>query len=582
MKVDVEIKKGMEKYVFSLEAGESVADVIKESGLMKFPCSRGKCGKCRIYANTIPCEEELELLGACNIESGMRLACYTYAQKGLKITVPEEVYLKVLTSIVQKPYPFLPIVTEKKIAVEPPSVEDQRSDVRRLLDAAGVKKHCLSLDRLCTLPYFIRNSSEYYALIKSKELYNFSSSSINYALTVDIGTTTISAHLTDLGTGEILAEHGEPNKQAAYGADVISRIQFDMDFRSKNYSGNSPLRHLIIEQLNSILKLFLQKFELEDVAVISIAGNTTMLHLLCGLPTEHIGKVPFTPVILLDPEFKAKELGICSEAPVFLMPSISSYVGADIVAAMLTAEVWRYTDEPFLLIDIGTNAETVLGCEGNYYACSAAAGPCFEGATIECGVSAQNGAIDSVSYSEKTGFRYTTIGTAPPIGICGSGIFNVLELMLDHNLMDESGYIQKDDSELGRHIEDDAFFITDSVFFSQKDIREVQMAKAAVRAGIDSLLLYAGLKEQDIKKLFIAGGFGSAISPRSAARIGLFPPHLVDSVTVLKNAASMGALRYVTEKGAKKKVEEIRAKTKYIELSCDAGFTGFYIERMQF
>ncbi len=582
MQVNILVHKDLSEYKFYIKEGHCIAEELKKNGLMRFPCSRGKCGKCRIYANTIPCDEEIELLGSCNIESGMRLACYTMAKQGLVVIIPKELELKVLTSIVQRPYPYLPIVTEEKIAIEQPNVDDQRSDVRRLLDGVKCKKHSLSLDKLSILPNFIRSNNEGFVYLRSKTIYNYAVASIYYAITIDIGTT-ISAHLTDLRTKEeILAEHGEPNSQASYGADVISRIQYDMEWRSKKYDGSSPLQHLILEQLNKIIKLFLVKFDLDDVAVISIAGNTTMLHLLCGLPTEHIGKVPFTPVILLDPEFKAKELGLCSEAPVFLLPSISSYVGADIVAAMLAAEVWK-CHEPFLLIDIGTNAETILGYKGKFYACSAAAGPCFEGATIQCGVAGQEGAIDNVFFDEKRGLRYSTIGTAPPIGICGSGVLSIIELLLSHNLMDESGYICYDEKNpLSKYIKDDAFYLTDTIFLSQRDIREVQMAKAAVRAGIDSLLLYAGLEEKEINKLFIAGGFGSVISPKCAARIGLFPAHLAEKVISLRNAASMGALRYITEKSAKKKAEDIRNNTKYIELSCDNNFTNFYIDRMQF
>jgi len=581
MQVNIYVHKNNVITKLSIEDGEKVLPLLREHNLMTFPCGIGKCGKCKIYAKTIPSDEDVELLSACLLESGMRLACHTRAKEGLQITIPKEYNLRVLTNIVKRPYPYLPIVREKVFTITPPDVEDQRSDIKRILDGCQCTKHTLGLDRLGALPRFIRENELCYAIVQGKTLLNYSSTSIYYALSIDIGTTSISAHLTDLCDKEIVAEHGEPNAQAAYGADIISRIQFDMEWRAKEYDGNSPLQHLIIEQINKIIKSFLLKLAIHDVSAISIAGNTTMMHLLCGLPTENIGRAPFTPVALLDPGTTAKELGLCSDAPVFLLPGISSYVGADIIAAMLAAEAWKQT-EPFLLLDIGTNAETILGVNGKFYACSAAAGPCFEGVTIDCGMPGQEGAIDSVIYDAHKGLSYSTIAKAPALGLCGSGVLSATALLLEHQLLDSSGYIEKKDTVLGHRIKNDALFITDSIYLSQKDIREIQMAKAAVRAGIDVLLLRAGLEEKDIKRLFLAGGFGTALPPKDAVRIGLFPEHLEEKVTVLGNAASMGALRYITEKNARKHAMEMRENTQYIELSCDGNFTNTYIDRMFF
>lgn len=206
------------------------------------------------------------------------------------------------------------------------------------------------------------------------------------------------------------------------------------------------------------------------------------------------------------------------------------------MASLLAADAHR-SQPPFLLVDLGTNAETVLCASGTLYACSAAAGPCFEGATLSCGMAGQDGAIDTVSPDSERGLSFTTIGDAPARGLCGSGVLDALALLLDAGIVDETGRLEADASPLGARITDDALTFTDSVRFTQKDIREVQLAKAAVRAGIDILLREAGMETADVARLYLAGGFGSAMRPESAARIGLIPEELSDRVTVLGNAA---------------------------------------------
>ena len=280
-----------------------------------------------------------------------------------------------------------------------------------------------------------------------------------------------------------------------------------------------------------------------------------------------------------------------------LMTGADDYVTKPFSPAELTARIdalYRRTggdvpldtgeisQPPFLLVDLGTNAETVLCASGTLYACSAAAGPCFEGATLSCGMAGQDGAIDTVSPDPERGLSFTTIGDAPARGLCGSGVLDALALLLDAGIVDETGRLEADASPLGARITDDALTFTDSVRFTQKDIREVQLAKAAVRAGIDILLREAGMETADVARLYLAGGFGSAMRPESAARIGLIPEELSDRVTVLGNAAGSGALRYATEEGAAESALGIIRRTRYIELSAHAGFTDAYVERMLF
>lgn len=708
MKATLIIRHHAGTLTLETEAGAPVAPLLREAGLLHLPCGVGKCGKCLIYADTEPCAEERALLGE-RIASGLRLACHTRAADGLEIRIPRPEALRVLTSFAQSGYAFRPIVERRAFAVEAPSLDDQRSDLQRLMDACAVDRHALDLDALAALPAFLRaqaeersgetpasdaahsprdyaelcvseegrteasapesgpesglesargtkdasssevkenqdvkrissseeegknlvapesesgrqqeaSAPEYghesglegghesgsecgpesgltvkdgascddgriraFGLVHGHELVGYTASARPHALIVDIGTTTVAALLVDLRSREVVAVRGEHNAQSSYGADVISRIRHETEWRESGAHGSNPLRAAIVGQIAALLRGLLDEAGIADVDALSITGNTTMMHLFCGLPAEGIGKAPFIPASLAPLRLPAAALGLPSRGTAFLMPGISSYIGADIVASLLAAEAHR-DQPPFLLVDLGTNAETVLGVGGKLYACSAAAGPCFEGATLSCGMAGQEGAIDAVFPDSQRGLSFTTIGDAPARGLCGSGVLDAVALLLDAGALDETGRLEAE-GPLGAHIRDDALVLADGVRLTQRDIREVQLAKAAVRAGIDVLLEEAGLAASDVACLYLAGGFGSAIRPGSAARIGLIPPELAGRVRVLGNAAGCGALRYVTEEGADESSLSIIRRTRYVELSAHPGFTAAYVDRMCF
>ena len=553
MNVSITVRHCGETTTLRAEAGTPLAPLLREAGLLTLPCGVGKCGKCLILAATEPCAEERALLGDAALASGLRLACYTRAAEGLDIALPQAGALRVLTRFAQSDYPFRPIVERRPFAMPEPSLDDQRSDLQRLIDACGAKGHALGLGQLAALPAFIRNARSNggcgdghgnvcgFGLMHGETLVGYTASDEAYALIVDIGTTTVAALLVDTARRRVVAARGEHNAQSPYGADVISRIRHETEWE-EHRNGPNPLQQAIAKQVSAMLAGLLEQAGIGDVDFLSLTGNTTMMHLLCG---------------------------------------ISAYIGADIVASLLAADAHR-SQPPFLLVDLGTNAETVLCASGTLYACSAAAGPCFEGATLSCGMAGQDGAIDTVSPDPERGLSFTTIGDAPARGLCGSGVLDALALLLDAGIVDETGRLEADASPLGARITDDALTFTDSVRFTQKDIREVQLAKAAVRAGIDILLREAGMETADVARLYLAGGFGSAMRPESAARIGLIPEELSDRVTVLGNAAGSGALRYATEEGAAESALGIIRRTRYIELSAHAGFTDAYVERMLF
>lgn len=311
------------------------------------------------------------------------------------------------------------------------------------------------------------------------------------------------------------------------------------------------------------------------------------MHLLCGLPAVHISRAPFIPMTMETYRLSGHTLGLQSNAQVFLLPSISAYIGADIVAALLAANA-HMPQKPFLLLDLGTNAEIVLGYNGHFVACSAAAGPCFEGASLSCGMPGQSGAISAVYADDAdAGFSISTINNTPAKGLCGSGVLDAMAMLLQSGNIDETGLLEAQENAISTAIQTDAkdqafFVLADKVHLTQRDIREVQLAKAAVRAGIHALLDEAQIELDAIETLYIAGGFGSAMKPESAALVGLIPQALVSRTKVLGNAAGLGVVRYATELDAQKHVQTLITATRYLELSALPSFTDTYVEQMLF
>lgn len=562
----------------SCEAGAPIAGLLREMGLLAMPCGLGKCGKCRIYANTEPVPEELEVLGNELIEKGIRLACRARAENDLEVTIIPAGTSRVLTDFAAGSYDYSPVIKRVPADVAKPSLENQKSDLSRLMDCAGAQSHGLTLRQLADLAALLEKDEPVDAIMEGNHLCGCARRGGSGAFVVDIGTTTVAAILIDLQNGAVLASRGELNAQSPFGADVISRISSEMEW-ARNSSQN-PLQLAIRNQLAALLASLLEETGMADVDAVSITGNTTMLHLLCGLPAKNISRAPFIPVALGPMRLRGREIGLDTDASCFIMPGVSAYVGGDIIASLLAADA-HHGKKPFILVDFGTNAETVLGIDGKLYACSAAAGPCFEGATLSCGMGGQNGAIDAVATDGYFNVNYTVIGGGKPEGICGSGVLDALAVMLDCGVMDESG-LMEGGGVIGARIKDGVFHIAGPVGVSQKDIREVQLAKAAVRAGMEVLLEKAGLDWNDIGRLYLAGGFGSAMRPESAARIGLIPRELVGKTRVLGNAACFGAMRYITEKGAEKAARDMARETSYIELSSDRAFSEKYIEHMVF
>lgn len=429
------------------------------------------------------------------------------------------------------------------------------------------------------------------------------------AAACDIGTTTVACHLLSRKTGRTLVTTAYPNVQRSYGADVISRIE-----AAKN-DKLEEMRVAITGQIQQMINECLSRCgrENQQISQLVIAGNTVMCHLFTGLSPESIGRAPFMPQEYFGRNYKGGELGFANVDDIYIMPAVSGYVGGDITSDMLYIDMYKttacmqttnvfksYTNQLIhdkkdtLILDIGTNGEMVLGKSNDYTCCATAAGPAFEGAEIELGMSAVSGAISRV-WIENDQIQVEVIGadrekgqTATAKGICGSGLIDALYVFLSLGLIDETGRIKThrqvsykyhrylgDDEE-----ENDCIFLTDEVYITQDDIRKLQLAKGAVAAGIAVLMEARGLKCDDIGQVFIAGGFGSVLDKRSAAGIGMIPAELVDRTVAIGNAAAGGAIIAATNPNAEKRLDEIAQSMKYIELSSDKNFSDEYIRQM--
>ena len=385
-------------------------------------------------------------------------------------------------------------------------------------------------------------------------------------LAVDIGTTTIAAALVEKETGAVLATAGCGNSQRIFGQDVLSRIKASV-------AGTGEKLKTLIRQDILNLSEEIQKKQ-KDIVIehIYIAGNTTMEHLYMGDSCEGLGKAPFTPVSL------AERKDSLSNVPVTLLPGISAFVGADIAAGMLACGMDE-EERPSLLLDLGTNGEMVLALEDKMIATSAPAGPALEGGNISCGVASVTGAISKVRViGERT--IIGTIGNTPATGICGTGVLELVAGLYENHIIDASGQMKEKYREEGFPLArmKDGKQIT----FTQQDIREVQLAKAAIHSGIELLLEQAGISMGEIKKVYLAGGFGGYLDVHIAAGIGLLPAELEKCTKAVGNTSLQGCIAYGSSEENRSRTEEMIRKCESINLAEQADFEERYVANMNF
>ncbi len=372
----------------------------------------------------------------------------------------------------------------------------------------------------------------------------------NMCYVLDIGTTTLVLSLVSLDEKKIVKTVSRTNPQRIFGADVISRI----DYCKKN--GVNELQSVLTDELNKMI----ESLGAPDVPKMYVSGNTTMLHIFLGVSPASMGSAPYSPVFLESKKIKSHAIKGIEEAET--LPSISAFVGADIVAGL------GYISPPSqgkynLLVDLGTNAEIVLYSEDKLFCTSAAAGPCFEGANISCGMSAVEGAI----YSYGKG-KIKAIGDVPPKGICGTGLIDIIAELVTDGTVDKTGFMECEEIE-----------ITENVSVTQNDIRQFQLAKSAVYSAVISLIKKADITFEHIEKMYISGGFSAELNILNAVKTGLIPEELKDKCESIKNSSLLGAVKYATEKNS---LSSFTEKAEYTDLSSDKYFSDLFIENMIF
>lgn len=384
---------------------------------------------------------------------------------------------------------------------------------------------------------------------------------------VDLGTTTVAVSLYELGSGRELGSLSRWNAQKAYGADVISRIGHCMG----NDDVLVKMRELIRGQILDMLTRICAGAG-KDPAGIKLgflAGNTVMEHIFAGIPPDGIASAPYLPASYFD----SGEKILVGEIPFYLSPCIAGYVGGDISAGILASGI-GISGKKVLFIDAGTNGEIVLGDKNGFFCCAVASGPAFEGAGISCGMPAADGAICSVEI-KGDGLEYQVIGGGEARGICGSGLLDLAACLLELGYIDESGCLEDDSG-------NDVFYITDDVYLSQRDVRCLQLAKAALSAGITRLTEISGTGMDEISEICLAGGFGTRLRSESAVRIGMLPESPADRIKAIGNTSLNGAAIALLNPSERGKLIEIKEKCRYLELSSDSRFNELFVEAMSF
>jgi uncharacterized 2Fe-2S/4Fe-4S cluster protein (DUF4445 family) len=582
----------------------------------------GTCGKCkvRIDCGVLPeaTTAERRIFDPAALAAGYRLACQITIDRDLEAFLESTpTSAQIATGIQLREFPLAPGFSKRLLTLTPATLEDQRSDSQRLSAALALENEIGELDLLRQLPEIFHpnmRASRSAPQESKNQLSTDLTATLFYCrdrivgvepgdttvslcgMAVDIGTTTIAAYLFSLITGARLATYSCLNPQKKYGADLISRIQHTLE----NSSGLDELHLALIDGINRAARELAESagISCSGIHAVTFAGNTTMIHFLLKLPPHNIAVAPFIPVTTQALTINAASLGIRlnRNAVAVIIPSVAAYIGADTVAAVLASGM-DAQNEPTLLIDFGTNGEIVLGNRERMLACSAAAGPAFEGAGIRDGIGGIRGAIDGFSLTPEP--AYKTIGGAKPIGICGSGLIDILAELKRSGIIDATGRLESDPRVLSsfrpglteRLIKLDgmaAWIVAyreetashRDIVITQKDIREFQNAKAAIAAGIKVLARRADLEFQDIKRVYLAGGFGTYIRTENALDLGLIPPELRGRIEPVGNAAGAGAIAVLRSAAALDQAKVVRDRIEYLELSACREFNDFFVDSM--
>jgi uncharacterized 2Fe-2S/4Fe-4S cluster protein (DUF4445 family) len=580
--------------------GTTILCTLTKAGLnIRSECGgRGVCGKCKIIVqdalgfSAVTCAER-ERLSASELKSGFRLACACSVFEDAKIFIPEEsrvVTRKILIEGTERPVKVKPAIRKLYLKMPKPSLSDIRSDVQRLKDSLKdiYRIEIAEIDNILLkkLPRILRNADWKITVTiwDEKEIISVEPGNAvkkSYGVAIDIGTSKIICYLSELTSGELVGTGSLENSQVIYGEDVISRIAY----ASKSDASLRKLQKLVIDDVNTVVLEACQKsrLSLQNVYEMTVVGNTAMNHIFLGIQTEYLGLSPYVLTISSPINVKARDLSIKmnSSANVHVLPAIAGFVGADAVADIVSTGIYE-SDKLSMIVDIGTNTEIVLGDKHEILACSCASGPAFEGAHMKSGMKAVTGAIERLQVNpENYEVSYQTIGNVKPMGLCGSAIIDAVANLLKCKVIDMDGRFT--DAPLTSRLKTtDAtksfIFVsreegaTRDIMIVQKDIREVQLAKAAIYTGCHILMKRRNIKPTDIRKFYVAGAFGKYIDLENAKLIGMLPDIRTKLMTFVGNAAGAGARMALVSKIQRQTAASVSRKVEYVELALDPDF----------
>jgi len=593
----VKVKKGINIFEAAREADVSIRT---ECG------GRGICGKCKIIVSKKNVLSELTEaesihLSSQEIKSGYRLACQTIFEGDIEVEIPEESRVgapKILALGLERQTPLNPLVKKFHLKLQKPSLSDVKPDLERLLEALSAiyKVHELEVDCevLRKLPEILRgaNWDVTVTVWDNRRIIDVEpddTSNKFWGVAVDIGTSKIVGHLVNLATGATIDISSIENPQISYGADIMTRITFAMT----SEANLKTLQKIVIDGVNKILAQTFAKAKVNSHQVyeITIVGNTAMHHLFLGIQPKYAALSPYVPVVKSPINVPAKELNIKIDPTgiVRVLPVIAGFVGADAVGDVLATGIHEL-DELSLLIDIGTNTEIFVGNSDDILSCSCASGPAFEGARVTHGMKAETGAIERVHIEKNFEVEYKTIGNVKPMGICGSAMIDVVAEMFKHGIINREGKFnpQMETPRLKRSNNQREFVVAwkhetlthKEIIVTQKDIGEIQLAKAAIYAGCSILMKRKNVKRENLDRIFIAGAFGNYINPENAKFIGLVPDVPTKKIKFVGNTAVVGAKMALVSKEASKTAEMLSKKVRYNELAVDPEFNTEFFAAM--
>jgi len=586
-------------------AGATLLDAAIQAGVdLASACGgTGICGQCRVQIIegkvSEPNSSEIDLFSELELDKGQRLACCTLVEGNVKVHIPKESLLIGQRLQLEGDDTVLqvdPVVDAYPIIVPPPTLTDLRSDLARVSDAlsdAVAPDHLQAESAvMAQLSPLVRAEKwQLTVFVRGQEIVGVAPAEANpLGFAVDLGTTKVAGYLVDLKTGGELARGGVLNSQIGYGEDVVSRLVYA--YRTEN--GRQKLATMIRETLNDLLGELVAEAGVtrEQVIDACVVGNTAMTHLFLGLPVRQLAVAPYVAATDAHSDVKAHTVGLVMApgAYVYSPASIGGYVGADHVS-MILATGLDAADKVVMGIDIGTNSEIVLRKPGlaNLASASCASGPAFEGAHISDGMRAASGAIEVVKVSER-GVDIQTVDDAPAVGLCGSGIIDAVAELYRWQLVNDRGRFQRESDRvrMGRHGPE--FLLVDGresgsgrdVVITQEDVNEIQLAKGAIRAGLEVLLEATNTGHDEVEEVIIAGAFGSYLDIQSAKAIGLFPDMPNAKFRQVGNAAGVGAKQMLLSKQARKRSQALAADADYVELTTFLKFNRKFAMAMLF